>query len=1178
MKYIGSILLACAPIVALGQQALPPIKLITAPDSNELAVQTGIETHILQSSETGLILNHPGVDPDSVLVSLNGLPLNSGKQFTVDSSNGTINFGVQTKPGDVVNVTYRYGKAYETVSHPGSNLLSFGLAGGGAKLGLGLMSPERLADGSVFQSRVMALGNNFTSHGFGLQGGILFGSRLQSDAVGFAGTSTLGNTEKFVSEMLSQKVSGGTFSIGYQDISANFHAFNSLEGFTDDQVSALSKEAGLKKQSIGLSGVKIGGLSLDSQIQKISDGKNGLTSSSINLKSKSADISFSQSQVDQSFSRFADLGEAQDGAWQKQAGLSVRSTSATFQVGHGGSFSLNNRSYSGASGNLNISELGLKNGAYSFGVGSAFQSKAFNQYAGIADTDKASYTGLDGLDRKWLNFAHDNGKSIAADFLNYESLSSAAGSMQSIGLGLSGKNWSIGHQSLGASVGFANLATMQPAQAQAQINELAKLFPTSAAVNAGAEQGAYMGLTGINRSFTELKFDPNKATSIDFHDSRFAAADGNAIQDVLNFSSGNYKLGYTTSSIGPGFTEVDRLMGFEKTSLGGILGSNMSSLSLGIALGKGSEFTASNFNTSDGSNSALRNLVQLTSKNLNFMLANRQVSSGFAAIGSSPDSERGLLATLAGFDQSVSQLSWNLSKNLSLTESGYVQTQQGQDSPQLAHQQTALNYQNAKEGIQLGVTQTNDQNALPNAPIASSNDRVITFNKTAKDWSLKVQEETNNITTPSSVTAPTPAQQSYVAKAATLSVKVSPSTTVSTEQSQTNYASGQTQTSNTNTISTQISKRMGISVSETHVADPETSTNDQQKRDYGFWYDLGHGLVFRYGIQRQNLGPDTGNSTSMFSLGQNNPNLNSSQLGSLGAATVGGFSVAGGYGANEWETPTGAVSGPASSVRTQAFSNIRVGTAKPMNFGMFKNTSFGFSQDTAADSFNWIKEDKQFGFSTQLLGTALGVGYHSQADQAGNESIDRSINFATDPKESRFLSASIAYKMRTLPNNQKTMIRNFEIAMRPAKRFTISNALVTNPDVPNGAAILGSVPQATRSNTLGLAYDSTATTSLGASWQELVNDQTHTYSTTTGLDFTLFKTTSPLHIFYGFSNAFNSTSSRSLIDRWSIQFDQRAGPHQTLNLFIGDISYAYAIPGGANAHNLTARVQYSWKF
>lgn len=1178
MKYFGSVLLTFAPIFALGQQALPPIKLITAPDSSELAVQTGIETHILQSSETGLILNHPGVDPDSVLVSLNGAPLVSGKQFTVDSSNGTINFGVQTRPGDVVNVTYRYGKAYETASHPGSNLLSFGLAGGSAKLGLGLMSPERLADGSVFQSRVMALGNNFSSHGFGLQGGILFGSRLQSDAVGFSGTTSLGNSEKFVSELLSQKVAGGTFSIGYQDISANFHAFNSLEGFTDDQVSALAKQAGLKRQSIGLSGVKIGGMALDSQIEKISDGKDGVTSSSIDLKSKTADISFSQSQVDQTFNRFADLGDARDAAWQKQAGLSLRTTSALFQIGKGGSLSLDNRSYSGASGSLNISELGLKQGAYTFGVGSAYQSKAFNQYAGIADGDKSTYTGLDGLDRKWLNFSHDNGKNLAADFLSYENLSGAAGSLQSVGLGLAGKNWSLGHQSIGSSAGFANLATMQPAAAQAQINTLAKLFPTSAAVNAGAEQGAYMGLTGVNRSFSELKFEPNKATTIDFHDSRFSATDGSAIQDVLNFKSGNYTLGYANSSIGTGFTEVDRLMGFEKTSLGGILGSNMTALNLGIALGKGSTFSASNFNTTDGTNSALRSQVQLTSKNLNVMLANRQVSAGFASIGSSPDPERALLASLAGFDQSVSQLSWNVSKNLSLTESGYVQTQQGQTSPQLAHQQVALNYSNPKDGLQVGVTQTNDQNSTSTAPIASSNDRIITIDKSTKDWSLKVQEETNTITAPSTVTAPTPAQQSYVAKAATLSVKVSPSTTLSTEQSQTDYASGQTQTSNTNTISTQLSKRMGISVSETHVADPESSLNDQQKRDYGFWYDLGHGLVFRYGIQRQNLGPDTGNSTSMFSIGQNNPALNSSQLGSLGAGTVGGFSVAGGYGANQWETPTGLVTGPTTSIRTQAFSNIRVGTAKPMNFGMFKNTSFGFSQDTAADSFNWIKEDKQFGFSTQLLGTALGLGYHSQADQAGNESIDRSINFATDPKESRFLSASIAYKMRTLPNDQKTMIRNFELALRPTKRITISNSLVTNPDVPNGAAILGSVPQATRANTLGLAYESTATTTLGASWQELVNDQTHTYSTTTGLDLTLFKTTSPLHIFYGFSNAFNSTSSRNLIDRWSIQFDQKAGPHQTFNLFIGDISYAYTIPGGANAHNLTARVQYSWKF
>ncbi len=1174
LKYLGGVLLTFAPVLAFGQQALPPIKLITANSSNELPVQTAIETHVLEGTATGVVLEHAGVDPKSVLVSLNGTPLASGKQFTVNGPEGTISFGVQTQPGDQVNVTYQYGKAFETATAPGSGLLTFGLAGGKAQIGMGLMTPERLADGSVYQSQVMALGNNFSSHGIGLQGGVMFGNRMQSNALGYAGTSSVGNTEKFISELLTQKVSSGTLSIGYQDISSGFNSFNSLEGFTGQQVASLSKQAGLKEQSIGLNNVKIGGLNLQSNLEKISDGKNGVTDSSVSLKSKTASIDFSQSSVDQGFNRFADLGVPQLTNLQTQAGLSLRTIAGNFQIGKGGILNFDNRSYTGASGDLNISDLGLKQGAYSFDTGSAFQSKSFNQYAGVSNNDKLAYTGLDGLDQKWFNFSRDNGKGILPDFLNFDTMNGQAGSMQSVGLGLAGKTWSLGHQSISTTSGFANLPTMQPGVAQGQIGSLSKLYPGATPVNIPGEQGAYMGLAGISRSFTEFKLDPSKVTSLDVHDARFAATDGSALEDVINFKSGNYTLGYTNGTIGSGFSEVNRLMGFEKNTLGGILGSNMNALNLGIALGKGSQLTASNFNTTEGANSALRNQVQLTSKNLNLMLANRSVTSGFSAIGLSADPERALMASLAGFDQSVSQLSWNLNKEMSLNESGYVQTALGSTTPQLSHQQVAFNYANPKQGLEMGVVQTSDSNSQTTAPIASSNDRIVTIDKSAKNWNLKIQEESNNITAPVGTTNPTVVQQSYVAKAATLSVKVSPSTTLSSEQSQTNYAGGQSQTASTNTVSTQIAKGMGVSVSETHIAEPDNSANDQQKRDYGFWVDLGHGLVFRYGVQRQVLGPNSGTSSSMFMIGQNNPNINSSQLGSLGTAAIGGFTLAGGYGANQWETPSGST----SSLRTQAFSNIRIGTAKPMNFGFLKNVSFGFSQDTAADSFNWIKEDKQFGFSTGLAGTALGLGYHSQADQAGDEAIDRSISFATDPKQRRFISAAIMYKMRTLPSNQRTMIRNFDFAIRPTKLITISNDLVTNPDVPNGAAILGSIPQATRSNTWGLAYKTTKSTTLGASWQELINDQTHTYSTTTGLDLTLFRTTSPLHLFYGFANNFNSSTSRSLIDRWSIQFDQKAGPNQSFNMFIGDISYGYTIPGGSNAHNLTARVEYSWKF
>jgi hypothetical protein len=70
---------------------------------------------------------------------------------------------------------------------------------------------------------------------------------------------------------------------------------------------------------------------------------------------------------------------------------------------------------------------------------------------------------------------------------------------------------------------------------------------------------------------------------------------------------------------------------------------------------------------------------------------------------------------------------------------------------------------------------------------------------------------------------------------------------------------------------------------------------------------------------------------------------------------------------------------------------------------------------------------------------------------------------------------------------------------------------------------------------------------------------------------------SPLTLFYGLEQSSNSTLRRS-IHRYSLKFDQKAGPNQMFSLFLGNVSYQHSIVDGQLRNNWTARLDYQFRF
>jgi hypothetical protein len=401
----------------------------------------------------------------------------------------------------------------------------------------------------------------------------------------------------------------------------------------------------------------------------------------------------------------------------------------------------------------------------------------------------------------------------------------------------------------------------------------------------------------------------------------------------------------------------------------------------------------------------------------------------------------------------------------------------------------------------------------------------------------------------------------------TYDTKIDKKTSLHSEQTRTAYDNGDKENISANSVSTELTKNTGVSVTEVAI-DRNGKDRDEKKRNYGFWVDLGNGLRVSYGYARQLAGLTSGNLSSSLTVGQNGPGVNADQVNTVQQTTMGGVNFGGGYGVNQWDADS----------RTQAFSNFALATARPIRFGLVSDLSMRVGMDSASDYSNWLRENRAANVSGKIGANQFGYDYISQMHQSGTRGIDRIYRVTTDPAERRLLKASIFYKVRTLPSDKEVMIRDFNVTARPIQNVEVSNQLQTNPEIARGDVFMGSLPQAARSNKWRFDWAKSNNLTIGASWQELFNEDSNAKATTGGVNLKLFaKSGSPLSVFYGIEEM-GGNVARSLAHRYSVQFDQRPGRNQMLSVFAGNISYDYNVTAASARDNWTLRLNYQLKF
>jgi len=601
------------------------------------------------------------------------------------------------------------------------------------------------------------------------------------------------------------------------------------------------------------------------------------------------------------------------------------------------------------------------------------------------------------------------------------------------------------------------------------------------------------------------------------------------------------------------------MMDLEKMRLGTLAGLNRTDLNFSTKIGNKS-LAIDNLDVKTLTGTAQRTTVAYTDTKINIQAGSRSVSSAFVDAPSLVDPAKDVLNQMKGFSEQDVKVKWQLQNNMTL-DSVYQDMHNAETNQNWRTRNNVLNWSPDKS-TQINITDLEQRNSDSLTQLFDSSIEKFSLNRNLGRYgNLTILREEDKY---QGIDAKILSQnRDYLAYEA----KVTANTSFKTEQTITQFANGTHENINSNTISTTLTKNAGVSLTDTQV--DREGKNDEAHRNYGFWYDLGGGVRISYGYAQQGLPNNQGTSNSSFTVGQTtNPNAQVGQAQQIQQGTIGGMQVGGGYFANQWDAMN----------RTQTAGNLSLTTAKPFKFGMISNAKLTFNMDTGSDRANLTKENKLIGGSGNIGTNAVAYEYRSQLDPTGLRAIDRTVKVQTDPSEKKLVSANVSYKARTLTNDSQIMIRDFNLVFRPVKNFTLTNLLQTNPEVANPSAILGTIPQASRSNKWQLDYKQSPNMTIGGSWQELLNDQTHSMSRTGGLTFKMFEQTgSPLSVFIGVEQASQVNLWRTT-ERYSIQYDRKPASNQTMSLFFGSMSYDHTTPIGASVRNYTLRLNYQFRF
>lgn len=1153
-----ALLFGCLTPALLHAQTLDPATPQKAPETAAVGGKLSVDLVFLKPDTLGVPLRHGAVIAGSEAVTYNGRKLRRGEDYSIDNEAGVVYLLIQTKPGNSVSVNYRYdaSRAHAGETVQSGSLIPFRMDFGGnnamgVTLGLGLA--ERGADGTVTSSNIFGWNNSFNLGGSNLSGLMLVGQKTQENAKSafeYQANAVAPDQGKshLIMQSLGGNLGGGTFKLDFQDVSKNFSGFSAVQanGYSSDLANQLSKEKGLKRMGFSMDKVQLGSLGFSNSFRKVGDESGGITWQNFGLNSGGLSFNYKSQVVDQKFNRFKDLAEGDREQLAREAGLARNAMDAVYKMGFGAlSFSTASIDDSSAHKGINKQDLKFTGSAFNFDMGSQVVETGFSRFSSLNDPEALQWGRESGLKRRWLSFDSLalGAKNQPLKFSEY-SIDSPTGGMKNLDASAGNSKWSFEHIRRSVDKGFTSLPNLKPEEINANIAAISNMYAKGGLPVTPDFTGYYFQSAGLDRDFTRLTFNPSPTWKLGIETLQLGGKQGDASVNNFTMSGGGLDMSYRHQDLGPKFSELTSLMQFEQQRLGTMPGLDRTDFNLSAKMRKGATLAFGKTNADTATGGLDRQTLAYNDRTMQFSLNNRSVGPNFNSVGQLLDPEAPMLAQMVGFKQSDYQFKWQAMSNLRLEASSWSGYNNALDQHRAASNML-VDWGNKGTHFQFQRNSSDSNNPL-DMLLANMLQRM-SFTQAVGNGTLSFNQQEAKFD--GTQTTQPDAKQTDIA----YETKLNATTSLRTQQTRTNYSDGGHENVSSNTINTELGKKAGLSLTDVNI-DRTGNSPDEHKRNLGFWVSLWNGI-------RLNVGMNDALNDAGSSVTQHNVALTPGTVGNMQVGSAN-------YVANGWQ----------QGDRTQAMSNISLNTVKPFDLGFFKGLKLNVGQDTAADNGAWLKENKTFGLSGKVGHNTFGYSYFGQMNNLEQRGVDRTFAFATDPNDKSRLSLSLLYKYRTLPGDQEIAIRNFSVTARPWAGVQLTNEMLTNPEIPRGDVLLGSMPQPTRVNRWKLDYNRDPNCKITGSWEEQRNDETNALTRLGGMTLTMFeKRGSPVSLFLGVEQRGGNVPGH-IANRWSLRWDQRPGPNQALSLFIGNVTYGGTLDPGEKHRNLSVDFQYQFKF
>ncbi|HEY0866076.1 MAG TPA: hypothetical protein VGE01_01785, partial [Fimbriimonas sp.] len=1146
-----------------------------APTVAEVGGTPSLDIITLKGVSPAAPLRFGNVIPGSERVTLGTRTLVAGQDYKLDGPAGVVYLAIAVKPGDSLTVYYRYKPGADPNAarqFAGVPTQRFSLVPGGLSMLMGFGQTERTADGRVLSTNIFGFNSNLKFAGGNVKGLLLFGQRERNEVAG--GLSMRAQDKpgdaaadegdsKLILQNYSTKMLGGEASFDYQDVSSNFTAFNqALEsGYDQATVDRLRNERGMTRFGMAFKDLKFGGLGFSNSFRNIKDDAGSIEWRTYGLKTGGLSLNYSSQKVDEGFTKFATIGEANREQLAKERGMSRQNLSGEFAQKAGAlKFGATSISDDVTGNSIERREVSLDTSQVKFALGDQKVSQGFTRFDHILPDEKAKYGLEAGLKRQWMSLQTSMFGTATPLSFKQNIIQSPTGDYRAQDFSLSGKTWSLNHAVRASDNGFNSTGAMTADEANGHLAAIANMYGPGTPWR--PDQRAMLTIpTGISREYTSVQSSLFKDWNFAISELKLKGLTDEGLVQTAALQGKNFKANYRKQELGKQFNEVAGLLEFERQRLGSIAGLERTDLSMNFALGGSKNLAVSTLEAKAGEGGLRRASLAFTDKKIDVTVNSRSVDPTMALANQLVDPEKDMLQALQGFRQQDIRVKWQLMPQLKADLFQYTASN-GTTAEDRELKHMLLDW-TPNDKTYLGYVKMEQHAQDPIAKLFANVIERITFRRDfGRLGKLQFMNETvqfdgKNTTEPDRHTQ-------YLA----YETKLDQKTSIKTEQTRTNYDNGQKEEVSANTVSTALTTKAGVSVTDLKI-NRTGEDRDETKRNYGFWYDIGNGLRLSYGYARHLNGLTAGEYHSTLGIGTNAGAQTAEQVNTLQQGKVGDMLVAGGYGVNAWD----------ADGRTQSFSNVRLNTAKPINLGFVKNATLAFSYDTAADYSAWLRENRLVSISGQLFGRyAFGYEYKSQMTPTGDRGIDRTVRFETPQSPKNWLYASIFYKARTLPWDEEVMIRDIKLAVKPSEKFELSHRLSTNPEVAKGDALLGSITAADRLSEWALTWNKSPNQSWSGSWREYINDQSTQLTRTGGLTLKLNESKgSPLTVYYGVETL-DGTVARKVTQRYSLQYDQKPGPNQVFSFFVGNVSYDHTWDQGIDRNNITLRLDYQFRF